>query len=320
VIKLKCDYVISAFGSGVPDSLKDALQPLSLNSWGTADVDQNTMNSKSTPWLFAGGDVAGHGTTVEASNDGKTASWFIHKYIQSTHGIPIPKQPSLPNFFSPIDLVDISVDFAGLKFMNPFGLASATPATSADMIRRSFEAGWGFAVTKTFSLDKDLVTNVSPRIVRGSTSGHQFGPGQGSFLNIELISEKTAAYWCRSIKELKEDFPRHIVIASIMCGYHKDDWLALAQMAERAGSDALELNLSCPHGMGERGMVNGKKNFLFSNFLLRVLPVDKTKTWSKILLVGLNLALKFLCSQNLLLTLLMSEQLPVLPKREVPTV
>jgi len=25
-------------------------------------------------------------------------------------------------------------------------------------------------------------------------------------------------------------------------------------MAEEAGSDALELNLSCPHGMGERGM------------------------------------------------------------------
>ena len=54
---------------------------------------------------------------------------------------------------------------------------------------------------------QDLVTNVSPRIVRGTTSGHLFGPGQGSFLNIELISEKTAAYWCRSTTELKTDFP-----------------------------------------------------------------------------------------------------------------
>lgn len=25
-------------------------------------------------------------------------------------------------------------------------------------------------------------------------------------------------------------------------------------MAEKSGADALELNLSCPHGMGERGM------------------------------------------------------------------
>ena len=35
------------------------------------------------------------------------------------------------------------------------------------------------------------------QIVRGTTSGHNYGPGQGSFLNIELISEKTAAYWCQ---------------------------------------------------------------------------------------------------------------------------
>ena len=48
---------------------------------------------------------------------------------------------------------------------------------------------------------------MSPRIVRGTTSGHLFGPGQGAFLNIELISEKTAAYWCRSVTELKKDFP-----------------------------------------------------------------------------------------------------------------
>jgi dihydropyrimidine dehydrogenase (NADP+) len=42
----------------------------------------------------------------------------------------------------------------GLKFPNPFGLASAPPTTTSAMIRRGFEAGWGFALTKTFSLDK----------------------------------------------------------------------------------------------------------------------------------------------------------------------
>ena len=101
---------------------------------------------------------------------------------------------------------------------------------------------------------QDIVTNVSPRIVRGTTSGHTFGPGQGSFLNIELISEKTAAYWCQSIRELKDDFPENILIASIMCSYNESDWTELARMAEAAGADALELNLSCPHGMGEKGM------------------------------------------------------------------
>ncbi|EGG13663.1 dihydropyrimidine dehydrogenase [Cavenderia fasciculata] len=252
--RVKCDYIISAFGSQVGDELMTACKPLAFNKWGLADIDVMSGQSKQAEWLFAGGDLIGNGTTVEAVNDGKTASWAIHKYLQSLHGIPIPDTPQLPNFFTAIDQVDISVDFCGVKFENPFGLASATPCTSASMIRRSFEQGWGFAVTKTFSLDKDLVTNVSPRIVRGTTSGHHFGPGQGAFLNIELISEKTCHYWCKSVTELKRDFPEKVVIASIMCGFNKEDWQQLAVMAEASGADMLELNLSCPHGMGERGM------------------------------------------------------------------
>ncbi|EGC37613.1 dihydropyrimidine dehydrogenase [Dictyostelium purpureum] len=252
--RVKCDYIISAFGSQI-GSVADSCKPLTFNKWGTADIDPLTMQSKTAEWVFCGGDLVGNGTTVEAVNDGKTASWNIHKYLQALHGIPILSDtPQLPNFFTPIDLVDISVEMCGMTFPNPFGLASATPATSAAMIRRSFEQGWGFAVTKTFSLDKDLVTNCSPRIVRGTTSGHHFGPGQGAFLNIELISEKTCAYWCKAVTELKRDFPKHIVIASIMCGFNKEDWTELAKKAEASGADGLELNLSCPHGMGEKGM------------------------------------------------------------------
>lgn len=62
--------------------------------------------------------------------------------------------PKLPLFFSAIDQVDISIEVCGIRFPNPFGLASAPPTTSAAMIRRAFEQGWGFAVTKTFGLDK----------------------------------------------------------------------------------------------------------------------------------------------------------------------
>ncbi|XP_025027288.1 dihydropyrimidine dehydrogenase [NADP(+)], partial [Python bivittatus] len=254
-IRLRADIVISAFGSTLNDpKVKEALYPLKFNSWGLPEVDLETMQT-SEPGIFAGGDISGlANTTVESVNDGKQASWFMHKYIQSLYGATVPAVPQLPLFYTPIDLVDISIEMAGLRFSNPFGLASATPTTSSSMIRRAFEAGWAFALTKTFSLDKDIITNVSPRIIRGTTIGPMYGPGQGSFLNIELISEKTAAYWCRSITELKLDFPDKIVIASIMCSYNKEDWTELSKMAEASGADALELNLSCPHGMGERGM------------------------------------------------------------------
>ena len=51
---------------------------------------------------------------------------------------------------------------------------------------------------------------MSPRIIKGTTSRYHYGPEQSSFLNIELISEKSEAYWCNSITELKKDFPSKV--------------------------------------------------------------------------------------------------------------
>jgi len=254
-LKIKADFVISAFGSTLSHAdVIDALAPLKMNKWGLPDVNGDTMATSEAD-VFCGGDIGGQAnTTVESVNDGKHASWGMHRHLQKSCGIEIPAEPKLPLFCTPVDEVDLSVEVCGLKFPNPFGLASAPPTTSSPMMRRAYEAGWGFELTKTYCLDKDYVTNCSPRIVRGSTSGHMYGPGQGSFLNIELISEKSAAYWCQSITELVRDFPDKILIASIMCSYDKEDWQELARMSEAAGAHALELNLSCPHGMGEKGM------------------------------------------------------------------
>ncbi|XP_033210054.1 dihydropyrimidine dehydrogenase [NADP(+)] [Belonocnema kinseyi] len=285
VVRLKVDFLISAFGSGLYDpEVKNALAPLKLNKWGQPEVDVKTM-ATSEPGVFCGGDIAGvANTTVESVNDGKTASWYIHKYIQESNNLKVPTEPQLPKFHSPVDDVDISVEICGLKFENPFGLASAPPATSSAMIRRAFEAGWGFTITKTFGLDKDLVTNVSPRIIKGTTSRHRYGPEQGSFLNIELISEKSEAYWLTSISELKKDFPTKIIIGSIMCSYNKDDWTVLAKKAEDAGCDALELNLSCPHGMGESGMglACGQDPILVKNISLWVRDAIKIPFFVKL--------------------------------------
>ena len=134
---------------------------------------------------------------------------------------------------------------------NPFGLASAPPTTSYPMIRRAFESGYDFAVVKTFCLDKDAVTNVSPRIFKVGADPLKLEPNFG---NIELITEKTAEYWVEGAHEIKRDFPDKILIGSLMCGFVKEDWVELVKYANTAPFDAYELNLSCPHGMNEKGM------------------------------------------------------------------
>ena len=59
-----------------------ALDPLRLNDDGLPPVDAETGRT-GVPWLFCGGDLAGVAqTTVESVNDGKTAAWAMHRYVQ----------------------------------------------------------------------------------------------------------------------------------------------------------------------------------------------------------------------------------------------
>ena len=47
---------------------------------------------------------------------------------------------------------DLSVTFTGVRFENPFLLASAPPTESETNILNAFEAGWGGVVTKTIGM------------------------------------------------------------------------------------------------------------------------------------------------------------------------
>lgn len=72
------------------------------------DVDYETGRTKAYDWLYVGGDAIGTKNLVDAVNDGKTASWSIHKYIQEKNGFTVSKEPKLPGFHTAIDHVDIS--------------------------------------------------------------------------------------------------------------------------------------------------------------------------------------------------------------------
>lgn len=142
------------------------------------------------------------------------------------------------------DKSDLSISFCGLELSNPFILASGPPTRNAEMILRGFEEGWAGAVTKTISFSPTQSPHPRLSIIDKTKS----------LVNIELISSDTVHQWVKWISIIKKTAPCKIIIASIMASVKTNDWQKLAKIMADAGADALELNISCPHGMPEKGM------------------------------------------------------------------
>lgn len=148
--------------------------------------------------------------------------------------------------------MSLEVSFCGVKFPNPFVLASAPPTTTGEMIMRAFDAGWGGAIIKTVGpLPGGDIVNPNPRFA----ALHAGRSRMWGFQNIELITDRPGAVWLEECRIIKDKYPDHVLIASIMAaGSAKEDWQELTVAFQETGVDMLELNLGCPHGMPERGM------------------------------------------------------------------
>ncbi len=143
-------------------------------------------------------------------------------------------------------MADLSTDFAGIRSPNPFWVASGPPSNTAYQAHRAFEAGWGGVVWKTIG---EPIVNVSSRY-----SALNLGPERmAGFNNIELISDRSIETNFREIREVKDRWPNHAVIASLMTDTQQN-WRDIMKMSVDSGADGVELNFGCPHGMCERGM------------------------------------------------------------------
>ena len=151
----------------------------------------------------------------------------------------------------PVAGPDLSVTVNGLKFPNPFVIGSGPPGTNYTVMKKAFDEGWGGVIAKTVSLNADLVKNVTPRYAKlKSEDGNEVIGWQ----NIELISDRSFEVMLAEFKQLKEEYPDRILIASIMDEYKKENWVEIVKRCEEVGVDAFEINFSCPHGMPERKM------------------------------------------------------------------
>ncbi|MBI4060526.1 MAG: NAD-dependent dihydropyrimidine dehydrogenase subunit PreA [Elusimicrobia bacterium] len=144
---------------------------------------------------------------------------------------------------------DLSSDCAGIRSPNPFWLASAPPTNSGAQVMRAFEYGWGGAVWKTLGQDPPVV-NVSSRYGAMDLGGQKIA----GFNNIELITDRPLETNLKEIYEVKKRFPGNAVVASLMVPCERQAWHEITKKVLAAGSDGIELNFGCPHGMSERGM------------------------------------------------------------------
>jgi dihydropyrimidine dehydrogenase (NAD+) subunit PreA len=189
---------------------------------------------------------------------------------------------------------ELAVSFTGLRFENPFLLASAPPTESEANILRAFDAGWGGVVTKTIGLHpvvnvagpKTAFLNATPE---ASFLSMKKRPGTAlhSSWNWELISDKTLDWWVPRIARIKKAHPSRILIASIMAGSGNDgeltNWQTLAKACQAEGADAIELNLSCPHmDRKDMGSNIGKDPELISVVTQAVKEVARVPVWAKL--------------------------------------
>ncbi len=140
--------------------------------------------------------------------------------------------------------VDLSIEFCGLEFQDPFLLASCSATARSEMIEKAFDAGWGGAVTKLLGLK----TRPSPHpyVAAFSFEGKKIG-----LENIDSVVYPLED-WLPKIETLKKKYPDKILIANLTGNSEVSDWQEMTKKVQDVGVDMLELNLSCPLTEEER--------------------------------------------------------------------
>jgi dihydropyrimidine dehydrogenase (NAD+) subunit PreA len=96
------------------------------------------------------------------------------------------------------------------------------------------------------------------------------------FRNMEQLSENPVEMDFDILRRLKQNYPKKGVVASIM-GQTEEQWAQLAQMAEQAGCDAVELNFSCPQmrttGMGSDVGQNAELVAIYTNIVKHAVKI-----------------------------------------------
>jgi len=130
-------------------------------------------------------------------------------------------------------MVSLSVDIAGIHLRNPTMLASGVLGISGKLLRKVAMAGAGAVVTKSISLHPRS-GYLNPTIVKVDCG----------FINAMGLPNPGVDYFVKEVAIAKEG---GVPVIGSVVGEHTEEFVEVALKLEKAGVDALELNVSCPH-------------------------------------------------------------------------
>jgi len=129
----------------------------------------------------------------------------------------------------------LKVSIADIKFQSPLILASGILGVSPSTMHILADYGMGGITTKS----------IGPIKRKGYPNPSIIGLGNDSFLNAVGLANPGIENFAHEITEIKKK-EGLVVIVSVF-GENSKDFARVASLAEKAGADAIEINISCPH-------------------------------------------------------------------------
>jgi len=149
-------------------------------------------------------------------------------------------------------MVDLSVEFAGIRFRNPLIVASSTPTKDAKCIKKAIDAGFGGVVAKTLCGNSASFGRKYPRprfMLFGWKDYPEYPKRKTrnfTLFSLEDSSSFNYGEYANDINYAKRLVGKEgIVIASIM-GSNPEEWEELCDVINGTEADMCELNISCP--------------------------------------------------------------------------
>jgi len=153
----------------------------------------------------------------------------------------------------------LNVNLAGLRLINPTMLASGILGYSTETLESIAESGAGAVVTKSVGL-KSRRGYANPTVV-------QVGCG---LINAMGLPNPGIDEFTKDIRMAKAVLKVPLIIS--VYGFSAEEYALVAGKAVKAGADAVELNVSCPH-VKETGSEIGQKPEVLAEVIRKVKAV-----------------------------------------------